>query len=1069
MAYPQPRRCYPIGFNAGPCWFAVLLWVATFAELAAAAKPGKRSETLTAVTVSDDGRVEFEKPPAISLMRRQVTETLDDTTAQPLGGELLAEEGFREEGVTSLGCMKARAAEDIPVNEKCPSECPFWAEDTASGTTCNFKCVTDAQCGETGSNVNPNTTVADKAGMFCRSCKAAGCKTCGLHDDSCIECSVGFYLNGSKCSPTMVYPAYVLAAFLGLQLIYFTVWILDFLCRATPNDIGVKRGLEFRSRTKLRMPRDKEARDAILGVAAAATEAAAETAEDALAPASGGEADSATTAQPPVFEGSAEEPSATAAASDLPSRPLWPLTTNLCRTPVAGPGTVLHFRFQVAVMIWGALALLGWGVMVASTDKEVLQLGWKSTDTPRELCRVVNWGRTLQETFMWEKMSYIGSLYAFTFLGSIGFAILQLRTFQSLDEQTTMKDYAALCTNLPRLPGSAHVEEDLKKALEESSGQKVVGVSICWDFHEHADTLASALDEQMNEVEEAMLKVKRASLFPAEDINAAEIAEPQQGVSFPQTLRTSVFGGFENMLLVTFGGSVIEPQDKSVEDISQQSDADASVQAPPDVTEASAEAAEATKPIEPSTKDILMGMTTCSTAIVVFESESQRDEAVATVFDKNGMAFQGSTVKLEKLEAEPETIRWADFSLSVDGRPGRFLRGIGVLLLGLLGWALVVYMPYAMYMTSFSYENGDEPHGVVAMVFPLVVTVANILLYLVCSNISEYIGFWFEDNREAAYMVMYASALVLNLFLDLAVAAWLAYKEMVNKDAHTFGGKKFSELTDWHEIGESYPMQKSMGIQLYLYAFPATFLTPFLIEPLATIAIPFLLACRLVRTRPELRGREAEKPLAVFTPMDTGRYADILGNVIIASLVFFVPAGFVIPMLAGLVASHVYIYMFDHYKVLRCVPAFSYSSLSIDRCALRMLSIPCGMMLIAMLCKVNCEKGSHLCISNGLLGILCLDVFVIHVIVHLALLNWVVPIFGLTNHERSPQPYAKCASSCAASYFTTNPVHALRSNLIYEHNPPCGYFVRGKEHLLKANPKIGLYFEDDAVTRSEEF
>ena len=40
------------------------------------------------------------------------------------------------------------------------------------------------------------------------------------------------------------------------------------------------------------------------------------------------------------------------------------------------------------------------------------------------------------------------------------------------------QDYAARVRNLPLLDGTEPVEEELKKRLEEATGQKVVGVSV---------------------------------------------------------------------------------------------------------------------------------------------------------------------------------------------------------------------------------------------------------------------------------------------------------------------------------------------------------------------------------------------------------------------------------------------------------------------------------------------------------------------------------------------------------------------------------------------------------------
>lgn len=37
----------------------------------------------------------------------------------------------------------------------------------------------------------------------------------------------------------------------------------------------------------------------------------------------------------------------------------------------------------------------------------------------------------------------------------------------------------------------------MSQGLEEATGQKVVGVSVCWDFQEHEDELLEALRERL--------------------------------------------------------------------------------------------------------------------------------------------------------------------------------------------------------------------------------------------------------------------------------------------------------------------------------------------------------------------------------------------------------------------------------------------------------------------------------------------------------------------------------------------------------------------------------------------
>lgn len=39
-------------------------------------------------------------------------------------------------------------------------------------------------------------------------------------------------------------------------------------------------------------------------------------------------------------------------------------------------------------------------------------------------------------------------------------------------------------------------------------------------------------------------------------------------------------------------------------------------------------------------------------------------------------------------------------------------------------------------------------------------------------------------------------------------------------------------------------------------------------------------------------------------------------------------------------------------------------------------------------------------------------------------------------------------------------MYCLRSQYVYQHNPPCVYCIPGKEHLIEVNEDLGLYFND---------
>jgi len=376
-------------------------------------------------------------------------------------------------------------------------------------------------------------------------------------------------------------------------------------------------------------------------------------------------------------------------------------------------------------------------------------------------------------------------------------------------------------------------------------------------------------------------------------------------------------------------------------------------------------------------------------------------------------------------------------------------------------WAIFFYLPYAFYMSSFQYDaNHQAPDGFMFTVLSFVVVGGNATMYLICGIVSENCGFHYEEQRESSYMVFYCIAVFLNVMLDMVMTGWVSYRAMVGAGAHTFGGKLLSELTTVQDIFESYPIQKTMGYQLFAYSMPATFLTPFVIEPIALILLPFHLMKLVIRTNPYLKTWRAEKAMSIFVPMDSGRYADIIINVMLAALTLFVPGGWILYIYGGLAASHVYIYIYDHYRVLRCVPGFQYACATIDKFALKLVGIPLGFILVATLDKANCMADGVFCMKGTRLFMFLLESFIVHCILHIIAVKVLIPKFGRRDNPRSDVPYADAAKVTGATWFSTNPAYCLRSKYFYKHEPPVQMFLRGKEHLMQPNPEVGQHFKD---------
>jgi len=161
----------------------------------------------------------------------------------------------------------------------------------------------------------------------------------------------------------------------------------------------------------------------------------------------------------------------------------------------------------------------------------------------------------------------------------------------------------------------------------------------------------------------------------------------------------------------------------------------------------------------------------------------------------------------------------------------------------------------------------------------------------------------------------------------------------------------------------------------------------------------------------------------------------------------------------AMAGSHLVIYALDHYKVLRCIPSTYFSTADVDWWAQWMLSVPIGLIMSALVFK--CNSCGYIHVRGWWLIILCTASCILHIVVHTWVLLKVVPKFGCAETSAGADVhYRVCAERHPFSWFSSNPVHCLRSKYIYKQEPPCDFCIPGKEHLLRVNETAGYFFHD---------
>jgi len=694
----------------------------------------------------------------------------------------------------------------------------------------------------------------------------------------------------------------------------------------------------------------------------------------------------------------------------------WPLNTNLCTTDVAGLGMLLHFNFQAFLIGWPLVIAAMWTVL-ACFHEELWILGTRKFGTPRHNCILVAWGYETQQRLMWTKVLFLVMVYVFSFISFLLFSVRQYRIYQDMDaKEKTMKKFALELRGLPALPGSPNVESDLQKAVETATGLRVVGVSVAWHYGDNEDTIMKAVQNDQSE-RMAALATPRA---PQEEVDPTANMGP---------LRKKLY----NWEKTAFG-----PDDE--EDVPDE-----------------------------ELKKMLSDMVSSDTAFVVFKSSEDVKKALDKT-ESSGVKFGDNTLTLSQVEVEPATVSWQNFGdSSPSAMMGRMLKGFGTVYVpALLIWFFAFYVPYAASLYYFNYDNGAELPGYYAIIFTVVVVGGNATMYIVCDICAEQIGFRYKDTKQCMYMLMYLFACMFNVLLDMAVTYYTALKIMVGLDFRTYDGTRLADIDKFTDQFETYAMQRSLGGNTYAYAFPSTFLIPFLIEPIVTVLVPYQLGRLIIRTHNEVKGGCAEAWIAAFD-FDLGRYADILLNVFLGILIFYFPGGYTWSLFYGMFISHIVIYLFDHWRVLDVIPNVKITSFQVDWWAQAMLAGCCGLVMSSLVFKANCESYSGYCIKDMALISASSLAGVAHFIIHMLLLIYLVPVLGKEcKDENEGMAYQAVAENDAYSWFSVNPVHCLRSKLIHKHKPYCRFVSPGKEHTLEINKDIGCYFYDVAAD-TEDF
>jgi len=447
-------------------------------------------------------------------------------------------------------------------------------------------------------------------------------------------------------------------------------------------------------------------------------------------------------------------------------------------------------------------------------------------------------------------------------------------------------------------------------------------------------------------------------------------------------------------------------------------------------------------------------------------------------------------LRAETPDYEPQSVLWQNLSAehSWVSKIKKVAWMFGVVILTCIFLATFEY-GYAIIQINNVRSSGEEGITLSFIMFTAMVGAMMACLCAISATVADMASFERVGHRETCYVLLYTFAVVLQVSLDAIIAYAVGKSLMAANGIRTHDGtliEKLNSVDHFTQIFESYAMQKHIGVTILSFGFPCAFLVPFLVEPIVAIFAPYKIMSMLVRSHPELKGSSAEGYMEAV-PMDLGRYGDCMINVIIASMILWFPSGFNLTMFTFLLCSHCYIYLFDHYRVLRSVASIYIATYSVDFTAQWIFSIPCAIICGALTFKLNCESwmapydppfpemrpgfhnepwGTH-CDGGWNVWVKVAIAFFGHIGIHTLCLLFIVQFCGKNDPTPADHFYKDTAERIPCSWFSGNLIHCLRSKYVYNHGPPQDMCVMGKEHVMRLNPKIGAYFHDEKAERED--
>lgn len=616
-------------------------------------------------------------------------------------------------------------------------------------------------------------------------------------------------------------------------------------------------------------------------------------------------------------------------------------------------------------------------------------------------------------------------VYAVIFISSIFFMRHQIDASNRWDEQNcTHEDYAIHISGLPKdVTDPVILTEFFQKALDDeleamnsavcqlgseeraslTADHQIVGVSIAYDYRNHQALIDDALQDWVEELEEAVRRRKQLSrsrsasdeYFPTPRDTSAQESEPE---------RKGRFTGLANLSFLDslFVGSDVETGEESVQQRAEE------------------------------VREVLGELSGSGYAYVITSTPVVQRVLLDAFRRKNAPTFRGLRLCAMDVCSEPPSLYWENF------REMRFWLRIvlGVLVtLATIGLWIALYMPYAM-----SYISPGRPSRFQDTLLGLLISAGNALVAFVVDVVTRWAGFHQKDRRDMTILAMAFLATLLNTGADIWIASVVA---------------EGTALTDALD-GRFYSFDRAISRELMGVIVPGYLLLPYLIAPFFEHVVAYYLGKWFVQSKPmSLRASEARLVCPDFDIC--WRYSDTLNNfsICLSMLLFATPYSYMV--MCWLLAYLVLIFCIDKWKLLRYTSQTFYTTRRLNDAALFWWVVPSG-LLAGVTVSWGCR--SDILPHHRLNEFVTLGV-VLHIVMYFLcgfIVRSMVQPAGTETTCYSEMCNKLRAEGKTWSYFNTNPVFCLRSKYLgvkdlgSRHHPEIPY-IPGKQWLQPDAPQ----------------